>query len=199
MKFIEYFPRYCTYGDPATFEFDSVEDLLVKFFKLKGETYDTYLKEDNLIFATDEEGKTLMISSTVENWWWVVGQIKGDEINLLNYFPLYDTCCGRNKKASSLHQDTYNLKTEGSVLEWYPGLVQKFPEIKQLPEKLEVLDILKKYITVSQVEYYRPVVGVEGLPVTGHLLDFCYWLKGSKDLSAEEYTKIKAWLDNKEI
>lgn len=82
--FRQHIPGYISGYEPREYEASSVENLLKKTKK--------YLNKEqikDLVFTTDENGELLMMSSTVKEWWWVLGFVSG--INLTTELPQYNT------------------------------------------------------------------------------------------------------------
>lgn len=82
MHYKQHIPSFCEGITPEEYEFENVAELLDKNKKILEYDY------KNCIFATDEEGHYLMLSSTTEKYWWVLGYVDG--IDLSKTLPIYD-------------------------------------------------------------------------------------------------------------
>ena len=79
IKYEQHIPGFIDGVEPEKYSVKTLDELLKKNKR--------WLKKD-FVFATDEEGETLMISSTVESWWWVLGFVEG--IDLRKHLPIFD-------------------------------------------------------------------------------------------------------------
>ena len=80
IKFKEHIPNFVDGIEPKTFEFETIEELL--------EHNKEWVEDKKLVFAQSEDND-LMVSSTVERWWWVLGYVDG--VDLSKHLPKYDT------------------------------------------------------------------------------------------------------------
>ena len=79
ISFRQHIPAFVHGVTPEQYVAASFEDLL--------ERNKSKLSE-NQVFATDDTGSYLMISSTIEKWWWVLGYVSG--IDLRTRLPQFD-------------------------------------------------------------------------------------------------------------
>lgn len=79
IPFRQHIPAFVDGATPEQYVATSFEDLL--------ERNKSKLSE-NQVFATDDTGSYLMVSSTVEKWWWVLGYVSG--IDLRTRLPRFD-------------------------------------------------------------------------------------------------------------
>lgn len=87
ISFTEHIPSWAFNGqEPKKYKVDSYEELLkMNYYAL--DEYEYKPKDCQVVFATDEYGDKLMISSTNQKWWWVLGYVIG--IDLSKYLPHY--------------------------------------------------------------------------------------------------------------
>lgn len=79
IPFRKHIPAFVDGAIPEQYVATSFEDLL--------ERNKSKLSE-NQVFATDDTGSHLMVSSTIEKWWWVLGYVSG--IDLRTRLPRFD-------------------------------------------------------------------------------------------------------------
>ena len=79
IPFRQHIPAFVHGVTPEQYVATSFEDLL--------ERNKSKLSE-NQVFATDDTGSYLMMSSTVKKWWWVLGYVSG--IDLRTRLPQFD-------------------------------------------------------------------------------------------------------------
>lgn len=79
IPFRQHIPAFVGGVTPEQYVATSFEDLL--------ERNKSKLSE-NQVFATDDTGSYLMVSSTIEKWWWVLGYVSG--IDLRTRLPQFD-------------------------------------------------------------------------------------------------------------
>lgn len=77
--FRQHIPAFVYGVTPEQYVATSFEDLL--------ERNKNKLSE-NQVFATDDTGSYLMVSSTIEKWWWVLGYVSG--IDLRTRLPRFN-------------------------------------------------------------------------------------------------------------
>ena len=79
IPFRQHIPAFVDGVTPEQYVATSFEDLL--------ERNKSKLSE-NQVFATNDTGSYLMVSSTIEKWWWVLGYVSG--IDLRTRLPQFD-------------------------------------------------------------------------------------------------------------
>ena len=79
IPFRQHIPAFVDGVTPERYVATSFEDLL--------ERNKSKLSE-NQVFATDDTGGCLMVSSTIKKWWWVLGYVSG--IDLRMRLPQFD-------------------------------------------------------------------------------------------------------------
>ena len=79
IPFKQHIPAFVDGAIPEQYVATSFEDLL--------ERNKSKLSE-NQVFATDDTGSHLMVSSTIKKWWWVLGYVSG--IDLRTRLPRFD-------------------------------------------------------------------------------------------------------------
>ena len=79
IPFRQHIPAFVDGAIPEQYVATSFEDLL--------ERNKSKLSE-NQVFATDDTGSHLMVSSTIEKWWWALGYVSG--IDLRTRLPRFD-------------------------------------------------------------------------------------------------------------
>lgn len=93
ISFVEHIPAFVDFqSDPPPCEnyvVGSFEELLERNKRKLGK---------NEVFATDERGHSLMTTSTVEKFWWVLGTVGG--IDLRTRLPRYDEVYKGDKEGS---------------------------------------------------------------------------------------------------
>ena len=77
--FRQHIPAFVDGVTPEQYVATSFEDLLERN---KSQLF------ENQVFATDDTGSCLMVSSTIEKWWWVLGYVSG--IDLRTRLPQFD-------------------------------------------------------------------------------------------------------------
>jgi hypothetical protein len=83
IKFKQHIPAYCSGINAEEFRCRSLDKLLEKEKRYLDNPYHKY------VWACGDD-ETLMISSTSDQYWWVVGNVKG--INLTEELPFYLDC-----------------------------------------------------------------------------------------------------------
>lgn len=85
IKYTQHIPNYCSGFEPKLYETETLEELLDYLFK-EGALKDP---KRELVFANGDY-ETLMIASTTDAWYWVIGFVSG--VDLRDYLPHYNSC-----------------------------------------------------------------------------------------------------------